>query len=138
MERYIGDIKMINNPKFEDIQILWMTRENWIGFDKKSRDFPSVWFIYKGEMYWGISKYEFKWFENYSDFKVSTGEEFNQWNPGKEEWEYMLKLGYEYRLFNYRRAILEATPEEMDHWCEFELDFIREWYRNKRIDDVLK
>ncbi len=69
MERYIGDIKMINNPKFEDIQILWMTRENWIGFDKKSRDFPSVWFIYKGEMYWGISKYEFKWFENYSDLK---------------------------------------------------------------------
>ncbi len=50
----------------------------------------------------------------------------------------MLKLGYEYRLFDYRRAILEATPEEMDHWCEFELDFIREWYRNKRIDDVLK
>jgi|688.fasta_scaffold1440584_2 hypothetical protein len=138
MERYIGEIKIIQDPKFEDIQILWMTREQWLDKSKKSRDFPSVWFLYEGEMYWAISKYEFKWYDNYSDFKLPTGEDFNQWFPMKEEWEYMLKLGYEYRLFDYQRAILQASEEEMDHWCEFELDFIKKWYRDKVIDNLLK
>jgi hypothetical protein len=50
----------------------------------------------------------------------------------------MLKLGYEYRLFDYQRAILQASEEEMDHWCEFELDFIKKWYRDKVIDNLLK
>jgi hypothetical protein len=135
MERYIGEIKIIQDPKFEDIQIMWMTNEQWI-VDKKTKNFPSVWFIYEGLMYWGLSKYEFKWFEDYSDFTLPSTAKFNQWSPGKEEWEFMLELGYEYRVLDYKKAILDV--EDLDSWCDYELNFIKEWYRNKRIDDVLK
>jgi hypothetical protein len=91
MERYIGEIKIMQNPKFEDIQILWMTNEQWrdpLNKYNTNRNFPSVWFIYEGIMYCALSKYEFKWFEEYSDLTLSSTAQFNQWNPGKEEWEY--------------------------------------------------
>jgi hypothetical protein len=135
MERYIGEIKIMDDPKFEDIRILWMTNEQWF-VDKRSKNFPSVWFVYEGVMYWGLSKYEFKWFEDYSDFSLRTGENFDPWFPKRKEWEYMVGLGYEYRVLDYKKAILDA--DDLDDWCDFELNFIKEWYRNKRIDDVLK
>jgi len=123
----------MQNPKFEDIQILWMTNEQWVDGNK---NFPSVWFIYEGVMYWGLSKYEFKWFEDYSDFTLPSTAQFNQWLPEKEEWEFMLNLGYEYRVLDYNKAILEV--EDLDNWCDLELDFIKKWYRDKRIDYILK
>jgi len=135
MERYIGEIKIMQNPKFEDIQILWMTNEQWT-IDNRSNNFPSVWFIYEGIMYWALSKYEFKWFEDYSDLTLPSTAQFNQWDPGKEEWEFMLEFGYEYRVLDYNKAILEV--EDLDNWCDFELDFIKKWYRDKRIDYILK
>ena len=135
MERYIGEIKIMQNPKFEDIQILWMTNEQWT-IDNRSNNFPSVWFIYEGVMYWGLSKYEFKWFEDYSDLTLPSTAQFNQWLPEKEEWEFMLNLGYEYRVLDYNKAILEV--EDLDNWCDLELDFIKKWYRDKRIDYILK
>jgi len=134
MERYIGEIKIMEDPKFEDIQIMWMTNEHW--FDTINKKSPSVWFIYEDVMYWGLSKYEFKWFEDYSDFTLPSTAQFNQWSPEKEEWDFMLNFGYEYRVLDYKKAILDV--EDLDNWCEFELNFIKEWYRNKRIDDVLK
>lgn len=136
MERYIGEIKKMQDPKFEDIQILWMTNEQWIDRFAKSRNYPSVWFIYEEIMYWALSKYEFKWFEDYSDLTLPSTAQFNQWLPEKEEWEFMLNLEYEYRVFDYNKAILEV--EDLDNWCDFELDFIKKWYRDKRIDDLLK
>jgi hypothetical protein len=135
MERYIGEIKIMKDPKFEDIQILWMTNEQWF-VDRSSKNFPSVWFIYQGIMYWALSKYEFKWFEDYSDFTLPSTAQFNQWNPGKEEWEYMLEFGYEYRVFDYDKTILKG--EDLDNWCDFEIRFLTEWNRNKKIDDLLK
>ena len=135
MERYIGEIKIMQDPKFEDIQILWMTNEQWT-IDNRSNNFPSVWFIYEGIMYWALSKYEFKWFEDYSDLTLPSTAQFNQWLPEMEEWEFMLNLGYEYRVLDYNKAILQA--EDLDHWCDFELDFIKKWYRDKRIDYILK
>lgn len=138
MERYIGEIKIMEDPKFEDIQILWMTNEQWRDpIDRYNHwDFPSVWFIYEGIMYWALSKRGFKLFEDYSDFTLPSTAKFNKWNPGKEEWEYMLELGYEYRVFDYEKAILQA--EDLDSWCDFELQFIKEWNRDKNIDDLLK
>ena len=135
MERYIGEIKIMKDPKFEDIQILWMINEQWF-VDRSSKNFPSVWFIYEEVMYWALSKYEFKWFEDYSDLTLPSTAQFNQWNPCKEEWEFMLGFGYEYREFDYNKAILEV--ENLDDWCDFELDFIKKWHRDKRIDDLLK
>lgn len=139
MERYIGEIKIMEDPKFEDIQILWMTNEQWrdpLSKYNPQKNHPSVWFIYEEIMYWALSKHEFKWFEDYSDAVLPSGKAFNQWNPGKEEWEYMLEFGYEYRVLDYENAILQA--DDLDHWCDFEIRFITEWNRNKKIDDILK
>lgn len=136
MERYIGEIKIMEDPKFEDIRILWMTNEQWLDRFAKSRNYPSVWFIYEGIMYWGLSKHEFKWFEQYSDSILPSGKEFDEWSPGKEEWEYMLEFGYEYRELDYEKAILLA--EDLDNWCDYEIQFITEWNRNKKIDDIFK
>lgn len=139
MERYIGEIKIMENPKFEDIQILWMTNEQWrdpLNKYNPNRNFPSVWFIYEGIMYWALSNHEFNWFEQYSDAVLPSGKAFDEWNPGKEEWEYMLEFGYEYRVFDYEKAILQV--EDLDHWCDYEIQFVTEWNRNKKIDDILK
>ena len=137
MERYIGEIKIMDNPKFEDIQILWMTNEQWV--DKSRRvtiNNPSVWFIYESIIYWGLSKYEFKWLEQYTDFELPSGKIFDQYFPGEEEWEYMLNLGYTWRVLDYDKAILQA--DDLDYWCDYELQFIREWNRNHKIDNLLK
>ena len=136
MERYIGEIKIMEDPKFEDIRILWMANEQWLDRFAKSRNYPSVWFIYEGIMHWGLSKHEFKWFEQYSDSILPSGKEFDEWSPGKEEWEYMLEFGYEYRVLDYEKAILRA--EDLDNWCDYEIQFITEWNRNKKIDDIFK
>lgn len=136
MERYIGEIKIMEDPKFEDIRILWMANEQWLDQFAKSRNYPSVWFIYEGIMHWGLSKHEFKWFEQYSDLILPSGKEFDEWSPGKEEWEYMLEFGYEYRVLDYEKAILHA--ENLDGWCDYEIRFITEWNRNKKIDDILE
>ena len=131
----------MENPKFEDIQILWMTNE-YCTLSKSRvtpviiRNYPSVWFIYEGIMYWALSKREFKWFEDYSDLTLPSTAQFNQWNPGKEEWEFMLEFGYKYREFDYKKAILDT--EDLDSWCDSELELIKKWYRDKRIEDILK
>ena len=131
----------MENPKFEDIQILWMTNE-YCTLSKSRvtpviiRNYPSVWFIYEGIMYWALSKREFKWLEDYSDLTLPSTAQFNQWNPGKEEWEFMLEFGYKYREFDYKKAILDT--EDLDSWCDSELELIKKWYRDKRIEDILK
>lgn len=130
----------MENPKFEDIQILWMTNEYCNVTPVIIRNYPSVWssvwFIYEGIMYWALSKREFKWLEDYSDLTLPSTAQFNQWNPGKEEWEFMLEFGYKYREFDYKKAILDT--EDLDSWCDFELELIKKWYRDKRIEDLLK
>ena len=137
MERYIGEIKIMNNPKFEDIQILWMTNEKLVdNFRRVTINNPSVWFIYEEIIYWGLSKYEFKWFEQYTDFELPSGKVFDKYFPGEEEWGYMLNLGYTWRVLDYDKAILQA--DDLDCWCDYELQFIREWNRNHKIDNLLK
>ena len=113
----------MENPKFEDIQILWMTNEYCNVTPVIIRNYPSVWFIYEGIMYWALSKREFKWLEDYSDLTLPSTAQFNQWNPGKEEWEFMLEFGYKYREFDYKKAILDT--EDLDSWCDSELELIK-------------
>jgi hypothetical protein len=48
----------------------------------------------------------------------------------------MLEFGYEYRVFDYEKAILQV--EDLDHWCDHEIQFVTEWNRNKKIDDIFK
>ena len=134
MERYIGEIKSMPDPDFGDVRIIWMTQESWLDKDRINNTYPSVWFIFEGEMYHGLSTYRFKWFEQYEDLALPSGKPFDCYFPGREECEYMTNLGYEYRKLDYEKAM----RGDMDEWCEFELDFLKKWNRDKKIDDLLK
>ena len=134
MERYIGETISMPDPDFGDVQIVWMTQESWLDTDRKNCTHPSVWFIFGGEMYHGLSKYRFMWFEQYEDWSLPSGKQFDCYFPEREEWEYMTNLGYEYRKLDYEKAM----QGDMDEWCEFELEFAKEWNRDKKIDSLLK
>lgn len=134
MERYIGETISMPDPDFGDVQIVWMTQESWLDKDRKNCTHPSVWFIFGGEMYHGLSKYRFMWFEQYEDWSLPSGKQFDCYFPRREEWEYMTNLGYEYRKLDYEKAM----QGDMDEWCEFELEFAKEWNRDKKIDSLLK
>ena len=134
MERYIGETISMPDPDFGDVRIVWMTQESWLDKDRKNCTHPSVWFIFGGEMYHGLSKYRFMWFEQYEDLTLPNGKPFDCYFPGREEWEYMTNLGYEYRKLDYEKAM----QGDMDEWCVFELDFAKEWNRDKKISALLK
>ena len=134
MERYIGETISMPDPDFGDVQIVWMTQESWFDEDRRTCTHPSTWFIFGGEMYHGLSKYRFMWFEQYEDWSLPSGKQFDCYFPEREEWEYMTNLGYEYRKLDYEKAM----QGDMDEWCEFELEFAKVWNRDKKIDSLLK
>ena len=134
MERYIGETISMPDPDFGDVQIVWMTQESWLDTDRRNCTYPSVWFIFGGEMYHGLSKYRFMWFEQYEDWLLPSEKQFDCYFPGKEEWEYMTHLGLEYRKLDYEKAM----QGDMDEWCDFELEFAKKWNREKKIEELLK
>lgn len=138
MERYIGELKSMPDPKFEEVEIVWMTNEQWTDPLSKynpNKTHPSVWFLFEGILHHGISSYQFQWFETYEDFELPSGKPFDCWDPGIEEWEYLTNLGLQYRELDYQKAIVEG---DLDNWCQFELDFATKWNRDRKIDDLLK
>ncbi len=130
MERYIGEIIEIEDPAFEDIEIVWMTGE-YI----RDKRHASVWIIHEGRMIFGLSKKTLELFQDYEDMELPSGRQFDCWNPGKEEWDYMIeRYGYEYRALDYHKAM----QGDLDEWCDFELDFVSRWNRDKKIEYLLK
>lgn len=134
MERYIGEKISMPDPDFGDVQIVWMTQESWLDEDRRTCAHPSVWFVFEGDMYYGLSKYKFNWFEQYEDWLLPSEKQFDCYFPGKEEWEYMTRLGLEYRKLDYEKAM----QGDMDEWCDFELEFAKKWNREKKIEELLK
>ena len=134
MERYIGETISMPDPDFGEVKIVWMTQESWFDEDRRTCTHPSTWFIFGGELYHGLCRYRFKWFEQYEDWWLPCEKQFDCYFPGREEWEYMTNLGYEYRKLDYEKAM----QGDMDEWCEFELEFAKVWNRDKKIDSLLK
>jgi hypothetical protein len=124
MSRYIGE-KVSLEPEYKDIDIKWMTRE-YTAIDNQN---PSVWFIFNNKMYYGVCDYTFSLFEDYTDFKT-----FNEWKPGEYEWNYLKEFGFVYYELDYQKAILEGG--DLDEWCDYELDFIKVWLRDSKLNEL--
>ena len=127
MNRYIGRaVSLEPVPEHNDIEIKWITTDE----DDDHYFSPSIWFIYNNKMYYGICNYKFEFLKDYTDFK-----NFNKWDPKENEWNYLKDLGITYYELDYQKAIIEA--EDLDEWCEYELDFIKVWLRDSKLNDLL-
>lgn len=126
MTRYIGRAVLLEPvPELNDIEIKWITTED----DDNYSASPSIWFIYNNKMYYGICNYKFEFLQDYTDFK-----KFNKWDPKENEWNYLKDLGITYYELDYQKAIIEA--EDLDEWCEYELDFIKVWLRDSKLNEL--
>ena len=131
MSRYIGrTVSLDTEPEYNDIEIKWLTTEdddNYLALASGSRS-PSIWFIYNNRMYYGICNYKFHFLEGYTDFK-----NFIYWDPKENEWNYLKDLGITYYELDYKKAIVEG---DLDEWCEYELDFIKVWLRDSKLNEL--
>ena len=127
MSRYIGRaVSLEPVPEHNDIEIKWITTEE---DDDNYLSSPSIWFIYNNKMYYGICNYKFEFLQDYTDFK-----KFNKWDPKENEWNYLKNLEITYYELDYQKAIIEA--EDLDEWCEYELDFIKVWLRDSKLNEL--
>ena len=129
LERVVGDIVKLY-PTFEEMEILWMTREQ---LDDKTN--PSMWFKYKDWMYLAVCDYEFDFLEMYEDWINDDGTQFDEWNPTQKEVNKLLSMNPIYFKVIPERIF---SSDDLDNYCQFELDFIMEWNRDKKIGDILK
>ena len=127
LDRYIGEIIDIN-PKFNEIEIKWITTECLPDSYQ-----PSIWFIYKNKMYYSISNRQLGFLEDLSDIKLKNGEIFNAFIPGEPEWYYLNLYGLTHFELDYQKAIIEG---DLDEWCEYELDFIKVWLRDSKLNEL--
>ena len=136
LKRVVGDIVDIN-PIFQDMEIMWVTRECMGDTSTNSDDRPSVWFKYNGWLYLAVCDYKFQIFETYDDWHHEDGSPFDEW--GNREREINM-------LLNMKPTYIKAQPEEifksdLGQYCDFELDFIKEWQkttiRDSKIQDIL-
>lgn len=127
MNRYIGrTVSLEPVPENNDIEIKWITTEY---DDDNYLSSPSIWFIYNNKMYYGICNYKFEFLQDYTDFK-----NFNQWDPKENEWNYLKDLGIIYYELDYQKAIIEGG--DLDEWCDYELDFIKVWLRDSKLNEL--
>jgi hypothetical protein len=125
MSRYIGEkVSLEPDPEYKDIDIKWVTTE----YTDTGNQNPSVWFIFNNKMYYGVCNYTFSILEDYTDFK-----NFNKWKPGEYEWNYLKELGFVYYELDYQKAIVEG---DLDEWCDYELDFIKVWLRDSKLNEL--
>lgn len=140
MERYIGNIVNMPDPSFDDIEIHWMSGE-YI----RLYMYPFVWFTYRGRMYYAVTKVSLtkgiksidqtRVAHDFDDVKTRSGKYFDHNNPGPEEWSILTAIGLRYYELDYEQAI--ANAKELDDWCDIELEFIKAWNRESKIDRLL-
>ena len=137
--RYIGELVKIS-PKWEDVRLIWVTNER-DGNDRKTH--PSFWFEYNGWIYYGVVQYKMNTFETYDDWEPT----FNNWAPEKYEFELLTNFkspsnlvknpNVPYDTLYYKVDYEGIMKTDLDYWCEFEMNFLKEWNREKKINDVI-
>jgi hypothetical protein len=128
MDRYIGhEVKL--NLKFDETKFIWIKREDWDLGNKRMCN-PAFWFENRGWIYFGICKsYHFHFLEDFSDW-----DNFNEYEPNFREFDHLMSLKPKFYKLDYPKAL----SVDKENWCKFETDFIKEWWRDKQIDDIIK
>ena len=140
MRRYIGEIEDIQfepgHPTREDIEMIYVTLEQWQNGGHYQHN-PSFWFIYDNSMYYGVSDFDMPFLAQYIDIVLPNGEMFNEYDPGKEEFDYLIGTGImTYYKFNYERVINDK--ETLGHYSQYEMNFIKIWNRDSKINKLFE
>jgi len=139
MNRYIGEIENIN-PSYDEVELIYITVEQWTENNSYHHQ-PSFWFIYKGWMYLGVCNYEMEFLMSYDDIlfdgnglQGEHGRTFNQYEPGEDEFNWLLKLGVTYYKLDYDKAMV---GDNLGHYSQYEMDFIIVWNRDRKINKLI-
>lgn len=132
LERYIGEIVDIN-PKFHEVEIKWCLTESCYK-NNKGYYSPAIWFIYKNKMYFGLVNHDFGFWGGFDDIILSDDKSFNSFNAGELEWNTLMEYEIIFYELDYQKAIIEGG--DLDEWCEYELDFIKVWLRDSKLNEL--
>ena len=117
-----------------ELEILYLTRDTINDINKTA--YVSVfWALYRDELLYCQVDYQFHFLENYDDWKLSNGQDFNSYFPGKDELSHLLQ---------YKISYYHVIPEMLSYdgvrlqLCKWEVDIITNWNREKKIKDLLK
>lgn len=96
---------------------------------------PIIWAYYREELLYCEVDYNFSLLETYDDWKLTNGNDFNPYSPGDEELSHLLKYKIKYHLF---LPEMFASEEVQLNLCKVESDIIKNWMRNKKLNELLK
>ncbi len=128
--RVVGDIVDIS-PVFNDVEIIWVTVEREITGISSTN--PSMWFMYNDWIYLMVCDYNFKILEQYEDWSNFDGSDFDRYDPGEKEFKFLLGLNPTY----FKASPEEIYKSDLGQYCQFELDFLFKWSRDRKIRDIL-
>jgi hypothetical protein len=144
--RYIGE-EVIISPTWERSKLIWVTVENWKGPWLYHRN-PAFWFEFEGWLYYGLVDYEFNFGEQYDDWVIGESR-FNDMKPGKIEFDMLTNFKdftflkepvSDIKSFNtiyYKLDWDKAnTKDNLLEYCQFEIDFIKTWNRDRKLNDI--
>lgn len=145
MRRYIGEIVDIN-PTWERSKLIWITQDS----DSDYVSSPSFWFEFDGWLYYGIVEYKLHTFEQYEDWILDDNTIFNDMNPGKFEFDYLVDFrspnnlvespNIPYKTIYYKLDYDKVMSGYLGKWCEYEyeLEFMKVWNRDMKLKGLLK
>jgi len=117
-----------------ELEILYLTRDTINGIFKTTY-VPVFWALYRDELLYCQVDYQFVFLEDYGDWKLSNGQDFNSYFPGQDELSHLLQ---------YKISYYHVVPEMLSYdgvrlqLCKWEADIITNWNRDKKIKDLLK
>ena len=85
-------------------------------------------------MYFGLVNHDFGFWGGFDDIILSNDKSFNSFNAGELEWNTLMEYEIIFYELDYQKAIIEAG--DLDEWCEYELDFIKVWLRDSKLNEL--
>jgi hypothetical protein len=91
--------------------------------------------LYREELLYCQVDYEFHFLETYDDWKLLNGKDFNPYFPSEDELSHLLQYKIKYHLVIPEMLSYEEVRLQI---CQREEDIIKNWNRDKKINDLLK
>ena len=135
MKTYLSSIfPEVEEINTSELKLVYLTKDN-IHNIKSTIYVPVFWAHYHDELLYCQVDYEFDFLEEYGDWKLPTGKDFNPYFPGQDELSHLLQ---------YKISYYHVVPEMLSYdgvrlqLCKWEADIITNWNRDKKIKDLLK
>jgi len=103
-------------------------------------DIPVFWAFYEEELIYGIcNSYRFTMFESYDDWETKSddfGDNYFDWvNPGEKELSKILEYNPQYFLVDPNVFLVKEIRDKI---CDWEMDIIAKWNRDRKINQLLQ